>query len=70
MDSRMESLDLQGGLVLGFRVGESVQCGEALIQVDLIKGNRVRLRFVAPKEMKITRTNAKNKEPRKSDSTD
>jgi sRNA-binding carbon storage regulator CsrA len=66
----MEGLDLQGGLVLGFRVGESVQCGEALIQVDLIKGNRVRLRFIAPKQTKITRTNAKNKEPRKHEGCD
>lgn len=64
MVESMESLDLSG-LVLGFKVGESVMVDGCKITLDSVKGDRIRLRFNAPLSVKITRTNAKKKEPRK-----
>lgn len=69
MDSDMESLDLSG-LVLGFKVGESVMVDGCKITLDSVKGDRIRLRFNAPLSVKITRTNAKKKEPRKHEGCD
>jgi len=65
MDKSMESVNKHGRLILGFGVGDSVQVGDCLVTVHLIKGNRVRLMFQAPPEVPITRTNAIRKEPRR-----
>jgi len=69
MVESMESLDLSG-LVLGFRIGESVMVDGCKITLDSVKGDRIRLRFNAPLSVKITRTNAKKKEPRKHEGCD
>ena len=69
MDKSMESLE-GSGLVLGFRVGESVMVDGCKITLDSVKGDRIRLRFNAPLAVKITRTNAKKKEPRKHEGRD
>ena len=65
MDKSMESVNNHGRLILGFGVGDSVQVGDCLVTVHLIKGNRVRLMFQAPPEVPITSTNAIMKEPRR-----
>jgi sRNA-binding carbon storage regulator CsrA len=65
VDKGMESINKHGRLILGFGVGDSVQVGDCLVTVHLIKGNRVRLMFQAPPEVPITRTNAIRKEPRR-----
>lgn len=69
MVESMESLDLSG-LVLGFKVGESVMVDGCKITLDSVNGDRIRLRFNAPLSVKITRTNAKKKEPRKHEGRD
>jgi carbon storage regulator CsrA len=61
----MESVNKHGRLILGFGLDESVEVGECLVTLVSIKGNRVKLAFQAPSEVKITRTNAKRKEPRR-----
>jgi carbon storage regulator CsrA len=65
MDKSMESVNNHGRLILGFGLDESVEVGECLVTLISIKGNRVKLAFQAPSEVKITRTNAKRKEPRR-----
>jgi carbon storage regulator CsrA len=65
MDKSMESVSKHGRLILGFGLDESVEVGECLVTLISIKGNRVKLAFQAPSEVKITRTNAKRKEPRR-----
>jgi carbon storage regulator CsrA len=61
----MESVNKHGRLILGFGLDESVEVGDCLVTLISIKGNRVKLAFQAPSEVKITRTNAKQKEPRR-----
>ncbi len=61
----MESVNKHGRLILGFGLDESVEVGECLVTLISIKGNRVKLAFQAPEQVKITRTNAKRKEPRR-----
>lgn len=65
----MESLG-KSGLVLTFKIGESVMVDNCKIVFDSANGNKIRLRFHAPKEVKILRTNVKNKEPRKHEGRD
>jgi carbon storage regulator CsrA len=65
MDKSMESVNKHGRLILGFGLDESVEVGECLVTLISIKGNRVKLAFQAPEQVKITRTNAKRKEPRR-----
>jgi sRNA-binding carbon storage regulator CsrA len=64
VDKGMESLNKHGRLILGFGLDESVEVGGCLVTLVAIKGNRIKLAFQAPQEVKITRTNAKRKEPR------
>jgi carbon storage regulator CsrA len=51
---------MNGGLILTRRVGESCLCTidgkEMLVVVEKIDGNRVRLKFVADKSIKVIRT--------------
>jgi sRNA-binding carbon storage regulator CsrA len=64
MDSRMESLKQHGMLVLTFRAGDSVVVGDCLVTVTKTEGNRIYVGFQADQSVRITRTNAKNKEPK------
>ncbi len=61
----MESVNNHGRLILGFGLDESVEVGDCLVTLISIKGNRVKLAFQASEQVKITRTNAKRKEPRR-----
>ena len=65
VDKGMESMNKHGRLILGFGLDESVEVGGCLVTLVAIKGNRVKLAFQAPEQVKITRTNAKRKEPRR-----
>ena len=50
-------------LVLGFKQGDTVRVGEALIQVVEVRAGQIRLGFDAPRQVQIMRGNAKRRVP-------
>jgi len=65
MEGFSMSSETGGGLCISRHAGQSFTIGESTtIEVVEIRGDKVRLRIVAPKELEILRDNAINKNPK------
>ena len=56
MDRAHTEPEQPGRLVLTRRAGESVAVGDYLIEVVSVKGAEVKLAFIAPKSVRVVRT--------------